>query len=132
MLGTLLLARGLPFRRGAIYTGGCFVALIFLLSFGATNIYPLALLALVLAGAGTAGFATMQAVLVMVTASPEMRGRALGLTSMAIGVLPFSMLLLGLTAQTIGLGVAVMGSAVLGLLAMAAWTLLRPEAQRLA
>jgi hypothetical protein len=51
-----------------------------------------------------------------------MRGRALGLTSMAIGVLPFSMLLLGLTAQTIGLGVAVMGSAVLGLLAMAAWT----------
>ena len=35
----------------------------------------------------------------MTSADEEMRGRALGLLSMGIGALPFSMLTLGLAAQ---------------------------------
>jgi predicted MFS family arabinose efflux permease len=131
MLGTLVLARGLSFKRGAIYVGGCVIALISLLVFAAVNVYLIALLALAIAGVGMAGFATMQSVLVMISASPEMRGRAMGILSMAIGALPFSMLALGLAAQAIGPAAAVMGSVVIGLVAMAVWTMKRPEAVRL-
>ena len=130
LVGTLLLARGLSFGRGAIYVGGCYVALLFLLVFAAVDMYPIALLALTMAGAGLAGFATMQSVLVMVGSTAEMRGRAMGILSMAIGALPFSMLGLGLVAQIAGSQAAVMGSGLIGLLALAAWNLRRPEAMR--
>ena len=123
--------RGLRIGRGAIYVGGCFIALAFMLLFAATDVYVVALAGIILAGAGTAGFATMQAVLVMVSAGPEMRGRTLGLLSMAIGALPFSMVLLGGAAQFIGPPAALMGSVVLGIAALTAWTIWRPESARL-
>lgn len=131
MLGTLLIARGLPFGRGAIYVGGCIIALVFLFIFAIVDVYAVALIALTLSGAGTAGFATMQGVLVMVSASAEMRGRAMGFLSMTIGALPFSMFSLGLVAQAVEPAAALMGSAVLGLMAMALWDLRRPESRRM-
>jgi MFS family permease len=132
MLGTILIARGLGIGRGQAYVGGSIVALIFLSVFAAAPSYPLALGALVLAGLGASGFATMQSALVMITADDAMRGRALGLLSMAIGALPFAMLLLGGVAQAIGPSAGVIASVVLGLTMMAIWTRRRPEAQRLA
>ena len=132
ILGTLFIARGLPFGRGAVYVGGSVIALVFMFVFAAVEVYPIALVAMTLAGTGIAGFATMQSVLVMVSASPEMRGRAMGLLSMAIGALPFSMFLLGLVAQAVGPATALAGSVVIGLLAMALWNLVRPESRQLA
>jgi hypothetical protein len=85
---------------------------------------------MVLAGAGIAGFATMQSVLVMVAATPEMRGRAMGILSMAIGALPFSMFFLGLVAEVTGPATALLGSVVLGVIALASWAVWRPEAVR--
>ena len=131
MLGTFLIARGLPFGRGRIYVVGSVFALLLLGVFAASSWYPLALLALLLAGVGISGFATMQSVLVMVTAEDEMRGRAMGLLSMSIGALPFAMLLLGGVAQAIGPSAGVIGSVVIGLVAMAAWGYARPESQRI-
>ncbi len=92
----------------------------------------LALLALAVAGVALAGFATMQAVLVMAVVEPAMRGRAMGILSMAIGTLPFAMVLLGLVAQQFGASAAVLGSVVVGIAALLLWNLLRPEAARLA
>ena len=132
MGGTLLIARGMGPRRGRAYVGGSVVALVFLCVFAAASWYPVALLALVLAGVGTSGFATMQSALVMTTASDEMRGRALGLLSMCIGVLPFAMLTLGGLAQAVGPSAGVVSAAVVGLAMMAAWTHRRPESHRLA
>jgi hypothetical protein len=60
-----------------------------------------------------------------------MRGRAMGILSMAIGVLPFGMVCLGLAAQQLGAPAAVMGSVTLSLAAMLLWNLVRPEARRL-
>jgi hypothetical protein len=131
MLGTLVLARGLRLGRGAIYVGGCAIALVSLLVFAAVDVYLIALLGLAAAGAGMAGFATMQSVLIMVSASAEMRGRAMGILSMAIGALPFSMLGLGLLAQAVGSPAAVAASVVAGLIALAAWVFVRPEAARM-
>lgn len=130
VLATLLIAKGLPWGRGIIYVGGSAIAMCFLFLFAATTWYPIAFLALLAAGAGVAGFATMQSVLVLTNAEPAMRGRAMGLLSMAIGALPFSMLVLGGVAQIVGSSAAVMGSVVAGLIVIGAWAKVRPEAQR--
>jgi hypothetical protein len=74
----------------------------------------------------------MQSALVMITADDAMRGRALGLLSMAIGALPFAMLLLGGVAQAVGPSAGVISSVVAGLAMMAIWSRIRPESQRLA
>jgi predicted MFS family arabinose efflux permease len=132
MLGAFLIAARAPRRRGLIYVGGSALALVALLGFAAVPWYPAALLALLVAGAGTSGFATMQSALVMLSAGPAMRGRALGILSMAIGSLPFAMALLGLAAQRIGAPAAVAGSALLGLVGLLVWNTLRPESRRLA
>lgn len=132
MIGSFLIAARLPARRGLLYTGGAASAMLFLFLFAAVDWYPAAFLALVLAGICMSGFVTMQAALVMLTAPPAMRGRAMGLLSMAIGALPFAMLGLGLAAQWLGAPRSVMASATLGLLTMLLWSRRRPEARRLA
>ena len=129
MVGSYLIAARQPHRRGIVYVLGAVVALAFLFLFAAFAWYPAALVALMLAGLGTAGFATMQSVLVMSHTGPSMRGRAMGLLSMAIGTLPFGMVLVGLLAQPVGAPIAVMCSAAVGLIAMALWNLCRPEAR---
>jgi MFS family permease len=129
--GAALIARGLPWRRGLIYAGGSTLSLVFLFVFAASGWYPLALLALAVAGIGIAGFATMQSVLVMISADDEMRGRAMGLLSMSIGALPFSMLVLGAVAQAVGPATGVMLSVLVGLVALSLWSLRLPESLRL-
>ncbi len=131
ILGSALVARGLPVGRGAIYVVGSSIALIGLLAFAASNWYPAALIAIMAAGLGLSGFSTMQSVLVMTNAEDEMRGRAVGILSMSIGVLPFAMLLLGGVAQVVGPSTGVMASAGIGLFAMVIWSLRRPEARGL-
>ena len=132
MLGSFLIAARSPRQRGLAYVGGSLVALAFLFVFAAVRWYPTALVALLLAGMGQAGFVTMQSVLVMSTTGTALRGRAMGLLSMAIGTLPFAMVLLGLVAQQVGASAAVLGSVVVGIAALLLWNLLRPEAARLA
>jgi hypothetical protein len=131
MIGTLFIARGLPFGRGMAYVGGSMAAMTFLFIFAIVTWYPLALLALILAGVASSGFGTMQSALVMSTADDAMRGRALGLLSMGIGALPFSMLLLGIAAQVTSPPAAVMGSVCIGFALMILWNLTRPEARRI-
>jgi len=132
LIATLLIARGLPMRRGMVYVGGGTLTFVFLFAFAAVDLYPVALLANAGAGAGAAGYMTMLSVLVMVAAAPEMRGRALGISSMAIGVVPFSMLLLGVVAQSVGASPAVMASAALGFVSMLLVTLWRAQSRRIA
>jgi MFS family permease len=131
MIGTLFIARGLPFGRGMAYVGGSMTAMAFLFVFAAVSWYPLALLALIVAGIASSGFGTMQSALVMSTADDAMRGRALGLLSMGIGALPFSMVGLGIAAQLTSPSFAVMGSVTIGFACMVFWNLTRPEARRL-
>ena len=77
--------------------------------------------ALIAAGAGTAGFATMQATLVLLSVPEEMRGRAMGLQNTAVGVLPIGMLGLGALAQVTGPGSAVSFSAGVGFVLVLLW-----------
>ncbi|MEE9277675.1 MAG: MFS transporter [Dehalococcoidia bacterium] len=130
MVGAYTIAARSPRRRGIIYVSGPVIAMSFLFVFAAVEWYPGALLALIFAGVGISGFSTLQSTLVMVAAGPELRGRALGLQSMAIGALPFGMLILGLVAQAIGASTAVMINTAIGVAMIVAWIKWRPEARR--
>jgi MFS family permease len=131
VIGASVIASGLRLGRGWTYVGGSAFALMFLFLFAAMPWYPAALIALMVAGFGIAGFATMQSVLVMISAEDEMRGRAMGMLSMSIGALPFSMLLLGAYATAVGPAVGVMTSVSIGLVALVAFSIWRPEARNL-
>ncbi|PZC49699.1 MAG: MFS family permease/Predicted arabinose efflux permease, MFS family [Chloroflexi bacterium] len=117
--------------RGRLYVFGSFFALVLMPVFALANVYALALAALILSGFGVGGFVTMQFTLVTGAVEPAARGRALGLMSTVIGVLPFGSILLGLIAESIGVGPAIAASAGAGILLLVLWLLRWPEALRL-
>ena len=131
MIASLATARFRPRRRGLVYTAGALVALLMLLPFAASNTYLLAVLCLLGAAVGGGFFGALQGVLVMTVVPAHVRGRALGLLSMAIGVLPIGMLLLGEVAERIGTRQALAVSSVSGVLALVLWVWRRPEVTRI-
>jgi MFS family permease len=108
-------------RKYPYYIGGAFLSLLGLLLFSLSSVFVISALSLVIAGIGVAGFATMQATLVLLLADENSRGRAIGMLNMAIGVLPLSMFGLGALAQLIGPGVAVTLVTSAGLIFVISW-----------
>ncbi|TMJ29819.1 MAG: MFS transporter [Alphaproteobacteria bacterium] len=76
--------------------------------------------ALLLTGLSGAAFSTLQATIVYLAAPTEMRSRVLGVLSVCIGTGPIGFLWLGWLADRLGAAEAMVITAVLGLLALAA------------
>lgn len=131
LIGSALMVICDPPRRGLIYVIGSFGGMICLIVFALLKVFIIALAALVLTGIFSAGFSTVQAALVISISPPEMRGRAMGLLSMAIGALPFGMVLLGALAEQIGSHTAVVVSAGSGMAVLALWLVRHPEVMRI-
>lgn len=131
MIASLSTARFRPRRRGRVYTAGSLFALLLLLPFSAANTYVLALVSLLGAAVGGGFFGALQGVLVMTVVPAELRGRALGLLSMAIGVLPIGMILLGEIAERIGTRQALAVSSATGVVALILWVWRHPEVTRI-
>jgi MFS family permease len=93
----LRMRRGGP--QGWWYIGGSAAMSMTNLLFGLCPWYWLALLLLVIGGIGHAGFGTMQGTIILSQAGPDMRGRALGVLTLAIGSSPFGALAMGALAQ---------------------------------
>ncbi len=127
MSGSLVMARLQPRRRGLFYTAGVFLALLMVVPFALAPSYGLALAAIIATGAGAGLFASTQSTLVMAAAPEALRGRALGLLSMAIGALPIGMYVLGESAERIGVAPALVVNVGLGAVALILWSLRRPE-----
>ena len=81
--------------HGRFYIGGALLALSGLLAFSFSRSYGASAAALLVLGLGTAGFSSMQATLVMLLAREDMRGKTLGIISLAIGTGPLGALLVG-------------------------------------
>jgi hypothetical protein len=124
--GVVILSRR-NVRPGRLYVAGAAIALTGLGFFAVAPRVGPALLALLVAGAGSAGFSTTQSVLAMRSAGPTERGAALGLLSMAIGSLPLGMLVLGADAQLIGPHTALLVSSLVGLAALTGLLWWRPQ-----
>ncbi len=79
------------------------------------------------AGVSMGLFGSTQTALAITSTSAELRGRAMGLLSMAIGALPVGMYALGELAQAVGPTAALVTFNVAGLAGLAVWVKIRPE-----
>jgi MFS family permease len=125
--GALLLTLFLrPAWYAAAYLGGVATYMVMLVVFALVPSAGIAGGALLLTGLGGAGFSTMQATLVYLTAPPEMRSRILGVLSMCIGTGPIGFVALGLLADAVGAQWATTASGSAGLLCLVlTWPLWR-------
>jgi MFS family permease len=127
LVGSILIASAVSIRyHGRIFWGGSLLALIALLVFSMARWYIVALPVLLFLGLGSAGFGAMQSAIVMLVAKEEMRGRALGVVSLAIGAGPLGALLVGAMADAVSPVFALRMCALLGIVLLAGTVLLLP------
>jgi MFS family permease len=127
LVGALLIASMLRLsHQGRLFLGGSLLGLLALCGFSLSHWYILSFPLLVCLGLGTAAFGTMQSTLVMLTAHEEMRGRALGVLSLAIGAGPLGSLFLGAMASAVHPLFAMRINALIGLVALALLALCLP------
>lgn len=132
MTGSFVISRIQPSHRGLLHVAGSAGAMIMLALFANMTWYPAALACLFIAGLSGSGFGTTQAALVVSLVDDAVRGRALGVLSMAIGALPFGMFSLGLVARRTEPRLAVTLSVAVGLTILVAWHGSRRHLRRLA
>jgi MFS family permease len=122
--GALLAGLGLALRRGAppgrwtLLLGSAGFLVVLACASQAPSL-PVAAALLLLGGAGTAAFASLQTGLVMMQAPVEARSRVLGLTTTCIGMGPLGVLLAGALADAFGPRNAIAAMAAAGLVALA-------------
>ena len=127
-LGIAWFGRPVWFRR--IYVFGVAAYMASAIVFAASPWFLLSGTILVTAGIGGACFATMQSTLTYLGASPEMRNRAMGVLTICIGAGPIGFLHMGLLAEWLGAGTAVIVIAAEGLAMLALALIAWPEARR--
>jgi MFS family permease len=98
---------GRPPLYGTLFVYSVLAYLVAFTTFALLPNPALAGIALLAAGVGGSGFAITQSTLAFNTARPEMRGRVLGLLSVAIGTGPIGFLQLGLLADAVGAQLAI-------------------------
>lgn len=127
LVGAIVIASAVRIAyHGRIFLGGSFLALVALCVFSMSRWYVLSLPVLLFLGLGSAGFGTMQSTIVLLAAREDMRGRALGVMSLAIGAGPLGSLALGAMASVISPVFALRLNALLGIIALACIALLLP------
>ena len=114
-------------HHGRVYLGGSLAGLVMLLVFSFSQWYGLSLMLMLMLGLGTAGFGAMQATIILLVARDDMRGRGLGVITLAIGAGPIGALMLGWMADEIGAPRAMTINAVLGLITVGLVGLLAPS-----
>ncbi len=102
LVGSLTIASLHVRRQRTLFSLGALLEMIVLIPFALSSHYGLSVLTLVLAGLVGAGFNTMQFVIVLQASPPEMRGRAMGAVTLAIGMMPLGIFVLGQLAEAIG------------------------------
>jgi MFS family permease len=131
LVGSVMIAsRGTISYHGRIYLGGSALACFMLLLFSLSQSYSVSLPMLMVLGLGSGAFGTMQAAIVVLVASDEMRGRALGVVAVAIGSSPLGALMVGGVAAAVSPSFAVGLNAGLGLGSLLLVGLLMPSILR--
>ena len=113
---TLIASRNKMLYHGRFFLYGSILSLIALTVFSMSTWYLLSLPLLLILGIGTSGFGTMQSAIVLLVSRPEIRGRALGVVTLAIGAGPIGSLVVGAVSEWIGPADALLFNSILGLL----------------
>ncbi|HEX5414029.1 MAG TPA: MFS transporter [Chloroflexota bacterium] len=110
-VGTLVLATLVGRRRNGIFFGlGALEACLCLFCFTFARSFTVAALLLWIGGFGRAGFSAFQATIILRNAGSEMRSRAMGILTLAIGVGPFGQMESGAVAEGIGTPSAILAN----------------------
>jgi MFS family permease len=127
LVGATLIASAVTMAyHGRVFAGGSLLALIALFWFSVSRWYIVSFPILLILGLGFSGFATMQSAIVLLAAREEMRGRALGVISLAIGAGPLGSLLIGAMASAVSPLFAIRMNALLGIILLAGIVILMP------
>ena len=119
LVGTCILASiTTTFRPNVVFAAGSMLFGVGVLLFSQTPTYQLGMILLFVVGVGMAGFATMQTTITVSQAEPNMRGRAMGVIALGIGMLPLGMAFVGGMAQWFGAPKALGLSSLIGLALM--------------
>lgn len=102
-------------HHGRVMLAGTLTAFAALLVFSQSTVYAFSLPTLLVMGVGVSGFGSMQAAMTMLLAPNEMRGKALGVVSLAIGSSPFGALIVSSVANEYGPGPAIAAIAIAGM-----------------
>ena len=131
LMGSVLIASSGNLRHhGRVYLAGSTIAIVALLLFSLSRSYALSFGILLVLGLGGAGFGTMQSLIVMLVCRERMRGRALGVVSLAIGTGPLGLLMTGAVADWLTPSMAVGLNAVAGLAFMVLVVVFMPSLRR--
>ena len=112
---TLIASRNKMVYHGRIFLYGSILSLIALMVFSMSSWYLVSLPLLLILGIGTSGFGTMQSAIVLLVSRSELRGRALGVVTLAIGAGPIGALGVGAVAEWIGPANALLFNSIIGL-----------------
>lgn len=132
MIGAIVIASASKLRyHGRLYAAGTTLCLVSLLLFSVSRSYVLSLPILLTIGIGAGIFSSLQGAIVVLLAPEELRGKALGVMSLAIGTGPFGALFIGIVANmkgaTFALGLnGVIGLFIIGLIAFFVPAIRRP------
>ena len=102
-------------HHGRLFVAGTVTSFVGLLLFSLSSTYILSMGLMFTIGLGLAGFISMQSLIAMLVARHDMRGKALGVVSLAIGTGPFGALIVGAVADHAGPAVALFLNAAIGL-----------------
>ena len=130
MIGSSLWVATAQPHRGKAYVYGSMGAMVLLLGFATFTTYWPVFVFLLLSSVCIGLFGATQSALAITATDDAMRGRAMGLLSMAIGSLPIGMYLLGELAERLGAPTALVIFNGLGLALLALWVWVRPEVLR--
>ena len=113
---TLIASRNKILYHGRFFLYGSILSLMALTIFSMSTWYLVSLPLLLILGVGTSGFGTMQSAIVLLVSRPEIRGRALGVITLAIGAGPIGSLVVGAVSEWIGPADALLFNSILGLI----------------
>jgi MFS family permease len=117
IIGATAIASASRLRRlGRVFLIGSTLGFIMTFCFSMTTSFALAYPFLLLLGICVAGFGTLQSIIVISSSSPDMRGRALGIVTLAIGFGPLGALAIGVFATATTPSYAIMIFSIVGII----------------
>ena len=90
-----------------LFIFGTTTGFLFLLAFSVLELYWACWFLLFFAGLAMTGFGSMQSAITLMTVSPDIRGKALGVIGVAIGTAPLGLLITGIVSGRFGIEVAI-------------------------
>jgi MFS family permease len=107
VLGALVIVTSVRIpRSGRLFWMGSAMMSVCLAAFAVSQHFGVALVLLALSGVGQAAFVALQTTIVLSTATDQLRGRAMGALTLAIGTTPFGSLEIGALAVALGAPIA--------------------------